>query len=475
MSLRARLLAGMAVVALVLVVAATAITTSTETNLIHQVDQQLDRSALALRARPDPDEDYQQQQPAGPPSSLYAAILDTRTGTLTTVYLPSTTASTPSPPDLTAEEAVARLDTGPFTVGAQDSGLRYRAVVRPDGPGRQPMLFALPLEDVDRAIERLIVIQAIASAAILATLGLVTFWVLRLGVRPLRDMTDTAKRIGDGDLSQRIPDTAPGTEAGELGDALNHMMERIEEAFDERARSEARLRQFVADASHELRTPVTTIRGYAELHRMGGLEDPERRDEAMRRTEQEAARMGQLVADLLDLARLDQGRPLHIVPLDLAALAADAVADARAVEPDRPIDLEAPAPAPLQGDEAHLRQILANLVTNARVHTPAGTPIAVRVRTEGPDVVLEVADQGPGMPTEVAEHVFERFYRADPSRTRSRGGTGLGLSIVASTVAAYGGTVGVETAPGAGTTFRARLPVAGPPPSPGHEVPADQK
>ena len=460
MSLRARLLLGMAVVAVVLVVASLSITRATEHNLIHQVDQQLARSGPQAR-QGDYDRDGDGGGPGGqsggPPSALYIARFDRETRELTTLYLPSGSESS-SPPDLTFGEATAHDGLPAFTVAAIDGDLRYRVVVRQTGPQRQTLVLALPLEDVDETIDRLLAIQAMAAAAILATMGLVTFWVLRLGVRPVQQMTATAKAIGEGDLSQRIPETAPGTEAGELGVALNQMLGRIEESFDERTRSEARLRQFVADASHELRTPVTTIRGYAELYRLGGLSTEHDISEAMRRTEQEASRMGQLVADLLDLARLDQGRPLNLGPTDVSALAADAVADASAVEPDRPVSLDAPAPAIVVGDEALLRQILANLVANARVHTDPDTPITVRVRDLGANVLLEVVDQGPGMPPDVAAHAFERFYRADPARTRHRGGSGLGLSIVAGTVAAHGGTVELESSLGHGTLVRVDLP-----------------
>ncbi|MCU1371838.1 MAG: Two-component sensor histidine kinase [Ilumatobacteraceae bacterium] len=464
MSLRSRLLLGMAVVAAVLICASLAITRATEHTLIDQVDKQLARSGAAGRF-PGPVGGGPGQ---GPPSALYLAVIDVDAGRITTLRYSDTTDRGDSPPDLTASEALMHLGDRPFTVDAESSGLRYRAVVQHQERQNRTLVVALPLEDVDETIDQLLTIQALAAAAILATMGLVTFWVLRLGVRPVRDMTATAKAIGEGDLSRRIPETAPGTEAGELGLALNQMLGRIEESFDERTRSEARLRQFVADASHELRTPVTTIRGYAELYRHGGLSTEHDLSEAMRRTEQEATRMGQLVGDLLDLARLDQGRPLVLGPADLSALAADAVADAGAVEPERPLALDAPASAVVVGDEALLRQILANLVANARVHTDGDTPITVRVRDEGPTVVLEVADRGPGMAPEVAAHAFERFYRADPARTRHRGGSGLGLSIVAGAVAAHGGAVALETAPGAGTTVRVTLPKrpAAPPPPP---------
>jgi two-component system, OmpR family, sensor kinase len=291
----------------------------------------------------------------------------------------------------------------------------------------------------------------------------VTFWVLRLGVRPIKQMTATASAIAGGDLSHRVPAVAKGTEAGELGDALNSMLGRIEESFDQRTRSEQRLRQFVGDASHELRTPVTTIRGYAELYRAGGLAAEPELAEAMRRTEQEAVRMGSLIEDLLVLARLDQGRPLDVGPVHLEALVDDAVRDARAVHPDRPIDSDLDGPVVVHGDDGRLRQVVANVVTNALVHTSPDTPVTVRVRRSGEQAVLEVHDEGPGMPPEVADQVFERFYRADPSRSRHRGGSGLGLSIAKAIVDAHGGAITVDTAPGQGTTVRIALPVGGTP------------
>ena len=235
------------------------------------------------------------------------------------------------------------------------------------------------------------------------------------------------------------------------------MLGRIEEAFDERTESEARLRQFIADASHELRTPVTTIRGYAELYRRGALRQRRELDEAMRRTEQEAVRMGTLVEDLLHLARLDQGRPLERAPVDLTAVAADAVLDAQAVAPDRVIEVAGPGSLTVLGDEARLRQVTANLVGNALVHAP-GARIDVRVARQDGHAVLEVADDGPGMAPEDAAKAFDRFYRSDASRQRHSGGTGLGLAIVEATVRALGGTVSIETAPGEGTTVRVELP-----------------
>ncbi|MEZ5183953.1 MAG: HAMP domain-containing sensor histidine kinase [Acidimicrobiales bacterium] len=469
MSLRARLLLGVLVVGMALAVAAVAITQATRQNLIQQVDEQLTRSTPEGRGerRPDADDDGYPTPGTTPPgaiaSSLYVGVLEPGADDLVTVSRPNLLTSSEAIPDLHGDEAARHVGGEPFTVGAEDGDLSFRVQVRAAGPDGRLAVFALPLTDVEETIRRLLLIQAAAAAAILGTLGLVTFWVLRLGVRPVREMTHTAMAIGEGDLSQRIPETAPGTEAGELGLALNQMLGRIEEAFDERSRSEDRLRQFVADASHELRTPVTTIRGYAELYRMGGLAEQTALDEAMRRTEQEASRMGQLVADLLDLARLDQGRPLQVAPVDLAELVADGAADLRAVEPDRPVSVEAAGPVAIVGDEALLRQIVANLTTNARVHTPAGTPIHLRVRPDqAGGAVLEVADEGPGMAPDVAARAFERFYRADPARARQTGGSGLGLSIVAGTVAAHGGHVELDSAPGRGTCVRIALPAVPP-------------
>jgi two-component system OmpR family sensor kinase len=258
-----------------------------------------------------------------------------------------------------------------------------------------------------------------------------------------------------------VPEERAGTEAGDLGVALNGMLGRIEDAFDQRASSEARLRQFVADASHELRTPVATIRGYAELYRTGGLGAASDLADAMRRTEEEAMRMGGLVDDLLHLARLDQGRPLEQRPVDLAQLARDAVHDAAALAPDRSIAVEAPSTLTVLGDEARLRQVLANAVGNAVVHAP-GASVRVRVAEHDGGAVVEVVDDGPGMSPDDAARAFERFYRSDASRDRHQGGSGLGLSIVDATVRAHGGRATRDPAPGGGTRIRVELPARPP-------------
>jgi two-component system OmpR family sensor kinase len=272
-------------------------------------------------------------------------------------------------------------------------------------------------------------------------------------------MAEKSQAIATGDLSQRVEPDDTRTEVGRLGGALNAMLAEIERAFAERLAAEERLRQFVADASHELRTPVTSIRGYAELFRRGAGDRPEDLAQVMRRIEQEGKRMGELVEELLLLARLDQGLPLERQPVDLAAVIDAAVDAARAADPERPITVDSHGPLVVRGAESRLRHVVDNLLTNARVHTPAGTPVHIRFAAEDGEVVLEVADEGPGVPAEEADRIFERFYRTDRSRTRSQGGVGLGLAIVRSVVEAHGGAVGYRPRTGGGSVFRVVLPL----------------
>ena len=352
-----------------------------------------------------------------------------------------------------------------FTVSAEgSSGLTYRmAAVRVDLRGQSGyLLVGASTTETNATFSRLAAVAVASTAAVLVALALIAFWVIRLGVHPIDEMAATANAIAEGDLSRRVEVGPDNTEAGRLGLALNGMLHQIEGAFAQRQASENRLRQFVADASHELRTPLTSIRGYAELYRAGIIPAGPELDDAMRRIEGEAGRMGELVEDLLLLARLDQGRPLATEPVDLAALARDAVADARAVEPDRPIAIETPAsPVVVSGDERHLRQVVGNLLANVRSHTPPTSPVDVRVRSGAGRALLEVADQGPGIPPEVGERVFERFFRGDPARVRDGAGAGLGLSIVAAVVASHHGQAWVDSEPGHGARFRVELPLLG--------------
>jgi two-component system OmpR family sensor kinase len=282
----------------------------------------------------------------------------------------------------------------------------------------------------------------------------------RIGLQPLERMGGTADAIAAGDLSRRVEPADPRTEVGRLGLALNAMLERIEDAFSKQRASEERLRRFVADASHELRTPLTSVQGYAELFRHGAADDPATLENAMRRIEQESARMSDLVDELSLLARLDQGRPLERERVDLAEMTTAAVDAARVADPERPIDLDASEPAIVVGDPGRVRQIVDNLLTNARTHTPDATPVSVRVRVDGGDAMLEVEDEGPGIPAEDAARIFERFYRGDPSRSRESGGAGLGLSIVSAVAEAHGGSAAYEPRPGGGSRFVVRIPRA---------------
>jgi two-component system OmpR family sensor kinase len=278
---------------------------------------------------------------------------------------------------------------------------------------------------------------------------------VRRGLRPIDEIIGTAERIADGDLSERAPAPKRADEVGHLGTALNTMLDRIEEAVAGKTQSEARTRRFAADASHELRTPLTSIRGYAELYRQGAR-SPEEVERAMARIEREAVRMGVLVEDLLLLARLDQGRPLERAPVDLTALVLDSATAARAIEPDRPFQVDVgERPVVVTGDGNRLRQVVDNLLTNVREHTAAGTSVTVALTVGDATATLVVADEGPGMTNEAAARVFDRFWQAEPT---SRG-TGLGLSIVAEIVAAHGGTIDLATAPGEGARFTVVLPI----------------
>jgi two-component system OmpR family sensor kinase len=344
-----------------------------------------------------------------------------------------------------------------FTTGSSGgSGVSYRAWAFELSNG-DVLILAASLQSMTQTLSKLAVIEVVVSILVLTALALVARWVVRLGLRPLDDMAATADTIAAGDLSQRVDASNPETEVGRLADALNAMLAQIEAAFAERQRSEDRLRRFVADASHELRTPLTSIRGYAELFRRGASRDPEGVARGMARIENEAARMGVLVDDLLLLARLDQGRPLRTDPVDLCRLAREAVEDARVVDPGRPIDLDLSPPVVVSGDEDRLRQVAANLLSNAIGHTRRDVAVHVAVRLLGSKGLLEVSDEGPGLEPHQAERVFERFYRTDTARTR--GGAGLGLSIVAAVAEAHRGRASVSSDPGHGATFTVEIPL----------------
>jgi two-component system, OmpR family, sensor kinase len=358
-------------------------------------------------------------------------------------------------PDLPKDIPLDRV----FTVhGKEGDDGAYRVFAERDPRGGLTTVVAVPLGDVEQRLNRLLLVESLVIAVVLVLLGAVAWAVVRVGLLPLDRMGHTAGAIAGGDLSHRIEPTDPRTEVGRLGMALNAMLDRLEQAFSQRQASEDRLRRFLADASHELRTPLASIRGYAELFRMGAAREPVEVDKAMRRIEDEAARMGVLVEDLLTLARLDEIAEAPHTAVDLAALAVDAVSDARAMAPDRDIALNDGAEGNVRGDAHQLRQVLANLLRNALVHTPEGTDIDVSVASEDGHVRLEVRDHGPGLPSAEADALFERFWRAEGGRERGRAGSGLGLAIVAAIVDAHGGRVAAANAPGGGAVFTVELP-----------------
>jgi len=371
--------------------------------------------------------------------------------------------STPRQRTFGRRGGVFRPEPDSFTVAARGDPLaQYRAaaLVVPQGV----LVTAVSLNPTSATLNLLVDVELGASLAVLVAVCILVLWTVRRGLRPLEDMARTAGSIAAGDLHQRVPVDDGQSEVGRLGQALNVMLTRIEAAFSEKSASEARLRQFVADASHELRTPLTSIRGYTELLRRGAFADEESVRRALSRVEREAIRMGTLVDDLLLLARLDQGRPLERVPVDLRKVGADAVDDARAVEPLRPVELVAPDPVVVLGDPDRLGQVAHNLVRNALAHTPAGTPVRVDVGVSGGMGRLSVSDRGPGLDAEARARVFDRFYRGDVARTGE--GTGLGLAIVQAIAEALSGTATVRSSPGAGATFSIELPLGPPKGSP---------
>ncbi|ACZ91511.1 sensor histidine kinase [Streptosporangium roseum] len=355
------------------------------------------------------------------------------------------------------------VDQGP---GSFDSG-EWRIHVAPLDNGRT-LLVAVDMAEVRQIVGQLALVELLGGGGLMLTLAGVGVVIIRRSLRPLEEIERTAQAIAAGDLSRRVPDTDPRTEVGRLGQSLNGMLAQIETAFRARSESEAsarrseeRMRRFVADASHELRTPLTSIRGFAEFYRQAPDIDAA---PLMRRVESEAVRMGLLVDDLLMLARMDQQRPVAMRPVDLLAIAADTVHDARILAPAREITLSVDGAALIvSGDEVRLRQVVGNLMTNALTHTPDRTPVRMTLSARDGMAVIEVADEGPGLDAEQCERVFERFYRVDSARGRRApedGGSGLGLAIVAAIVDTHGGTVDVESAPGEGSTFRVALPLA---------------
>ncbi|MFW0783286.1 HAMP domain-containing sensor histidine kinase [Gordonia sp. CPCC 206044] len=440
-----------------------AVTSAMKQDLISRTDDGL-MNALETWARPrDPGSLPQVGPPPGPrrPPSQYYSMITIGTGDTIVNN------DFADEPDI---DALPAGSTGPVTVSSADGDGPQWRVAKASNPNGESVV-ATPLSDVHATLSRLMWLQFGIGALVVVAIGVLSYLLVRSSLRPLRRVEETAHAIAAGNLNMRVRAAPENTEVGSLSNSLNTMLGQIQRAFartaasEQEARaSEEKMRRFVADASHELRTPLTSIKGFAELYKQGAVGDA---GDAMRRIDTEAGRMSVLVEDLLILARLDAHRPIAAQPVDVLALAADAVQSARAAAPQRDISIHigvTDEPPMVTGDAMRLLQVLRNLVNNAVAHTPEDASITVGVdldRSVGrDDVLLTVTDTGQGLTPEEASHVFERFYRAEASRYRGdkSGGSGLGLSIVAALVNAHHGTVGVDSAPGEGATFWVRLP-----------------
>jgi two-component system OmpR family sensor kinase len=462
MSLRWRLLLAVGVVALAALLTADIATYSSLKNFLYErVDQSLELTRAPLEREFN---DGHGPGPGGGPQQFapgtFVQVRDTDD---------SVSFTTPArfrggdeySPDVPTHIDIAAGASKYLTVDSVESGgpqFRVRVSSLSDGQ----LLVAVPLDDTTATLNRLLAIEvAVTAAALLAAAGL-GWWLVRVGLHPLKEVEATADAIADGDLDRRVPGDDARTEVGHLALAFNTMVGRIQDAFAARDATEARLRRFVADASHELRTPVAAVSAYAELFERGANVRPDDLSRVMTGIRSETARMGDLVEDLLLLARLDEGRPLERTPVELVSVAAQAVDASRAVGPAWSMQLDAAHPVEVTGDSTRLRQVFDNLLGNVRSHTPAGTATVVRVYVEDDHAVIEVADNGPGLDPEQASRVFERFYRVDASRSREHGGAGLGLAIVAAIVTAHGGTVTVGSSfEHSGAMFRVLLPLRG--------------
>jgi two-component system, OmpR family, sensor kinase len=483
-SLRLRLLVGQIVV---LAIVCIGITGATELALLHHLVAQLDgqlagtsyRSALMypepkrpgwrheshFYPRPGPGPRF--LDAPGQPAGMVAAVITDGT-TVDAGYLTSDGARAAlSPAAQTQLEHIA-ASRKPVTLDLDGLG-RYRVVAAPSRSGGDVIVTGLSMSNIDATMIRMLVILGVVTVVALVAATTAGVVIIRRALAPLRRVAQTASEVvelpldrGEVELPVRVaePDANPSTEVGQLGSALNRMLDHIAAALSTRQASETRVRQFVADASHELRTPLAAIRGYTELtQRMG--DDREAVAHAMSRVASETERITRLVEDLLLLARLDSGRPLERQPVDLSRLAVDAVSDAHVAGPDHQWELDLPEePVVVTGDAARLQQVLTNLLANARVHTAAGTVVTTRLSTEPTQTVLQVIDNGPGIPAGLQSEVFERFARGDSSRSRKGGSTGLGLAIVSAVVKAHNGTITVASSPGH-TEFTVRLPLNG--------------
>jgi two-component system OmpR family sensor kinase len=465
-SLRNRLILASVVLASLAIIASDfAANAALRTYLISQVDDQLisisgtslsrlDRAGIAPLDADDKDSPYKILEPLrGVPTAISITLLDVD-GNLIGQVGGELGGENFAVTGMKITE-VSNYKNKPFTIDGKDGQPDIRALVQMLPTGLGSVIVADSLEKVDKTLSQLRFLFLILGIIALTAITLAARWIIALGLRPLEAVEDTAEAIAAGDLSARLPAAKPDTEVGRLTTSLNTMLSRIEESFTARVASENKLRRFVADASHELRTPLTAIRGFAELHRQGAVVGQEKTSELISRIEKESVRMSTLVEDLLLLARLDQARELAKDPVDLNTLIADAVASAKAAGPEHPIEVNLDeSEIFVLGDSQRIHQVIANLLANARTHTPVGTKIIITSGVGVNETTISVTDNGPGLSQSDQERIFERFYRADPSRVRNSGeGSGLGLSIVDAVMKAHGGYVSVKSNLGEGATF----------------------
>jgi two-component system OmpR family sensor kinase len=480
LSLRTRLLVAVGAITLfALLVADVTIYASLNSYLYGQVDSTLQLSHMTVEAAADGDKDDTPTPDHVPPgTSEFCAVgresapgmfIEVRStdnkkekGRVCPAFEPGQKSYSPSLPALISGFKETSADPHEpvtyFTVDSTKSAgpeFRVRASKLTDGG---VLIVADPLDTVTRTLDRLLLLEIGVTAGALVVAVALGLWLVRVGLRPLRDVVRTADSISGGEEMDRVPGADARTEVGHVAAALNVMLERIESSFATLQQSENRLRRFVSDASHELRTPISAISAYAQLFRRGASEHAEDLPRVMVGIEREASRMSRLVEDLLLLARFDEHHAIDVEPVELVGLVAEAIETARMVGPDWPVTLSAEGPVEVSGDWSALRQVIDNLFANVRAHTPVGTPTLVRVSRTGKEAIVEVADEGPGIDQELIASMFERFVRADPSRSRATGGAGLGLAIASAIMRSHGGSIEARKARGGGAIFELRLP-----------------
>ena len=431
------------------------------TTISHNTQMQLDRAGIESQQQATDDMQFMPIRPLrGVPTTTTVTLLDPTGAVIGHIGGDLTGISTGEQFQGFTLAKVAATQGKPFNFNTAND-LHYRVIATSLPSGQGSVLISSSLENVSKTLKELGFLFLLISLLVLALVGLLARAFIRLSLKPLSEVELTAAAIAGGDLSARLPQSRPTTEVGKLTTSLNRMLERIEESFAVRVESESKLRRFVADASHELRTPLTAIRGFAELHRQGAVSGEEKTKELVGRIEKESIRMGSLVEDLLLLARMDQTPELAKEPVDLDTLVHEVVASARAAGPDHPITINIPSGDNfVLGDSIRVHQAIANLLANARTHTPSGTPITVAIKELENETTITVADKGPGLSHADQEKIFERFYRADTSRARTKGeGSGLGLSIVDAVMKAHGGSVSVLSELGQGCEFTLHFPI----------------